>query len=122
MVNLPLSIMLLNKKVGSVTLCNEFTENIKEKTIEADILITACGQPKMIKKDWIKDDAIIIDVGINYISDNSNPSKKKLVGDVDINDVKEKVSYITPVPYGVGPITVAILMSNTFKAYKVQNS
>ena len=98
------------------------TLNIKEHTKCADILISACGNPEIIKKDWIKDDAIIIDVGINYISDNSDPSKKKLVGDVDINDVKEKVSYITPVPYGVGPITVAILMSNTFKAFKVQYS
>ena len=70
MVNLPLSIMLLNKKVGSITLCNEFTENIKSKTIDADILITACGQPKMIKSDWIKENVIIIDIGINRDSNN----------------------------------------------------
>jgi len=98
MVNLPL--LLLNKKVGSITLCNEFTENIKSKTILADILITACGQPKMIKSDWIKENVIIIDIGINRDSNN------KLCGDVDYYDVIEKVKYITPVPGGVGPINV----------------
>ena len=109
MVNLPLSIMLLNKKVGSITLCNEFTENIKEKTINADILITACGQPKMIKKDWIKENVIIIDIGINRDENN------KLCGDVDYNNVIDKVKYITPVPGGVGPITVCMLLNNLVK-------
>ena len=109
MVNLPLSIMLLNKKAGSITLCNEFTENIKEKTIDADILITACGQPKMIKSDWIKDNVIIIDIGINRDENN------KLCGDVDYNDVIDKVKYITPVPGGVGPITVCMLLNNLVK-------
>jgi methylenetetrahydrofolate dehydrogenase (NADP+) / methenyltetrahydrofolate cyclohydrolase len=109
MVNLPLSIMLLNKKVGSITLCNEFTENIKEKTKNADILITACGQPKMIKKDWIKENVIIIDIGINRDKNN------KLCGDVDYNDVIDKVKYITPVPGGVGPITVCMLLNNLVK-------
>ena len=106
--NLPLSIMLLNKK-ATVTLCNEFTENIKSKTIDADILITACGQPKMIKKDWIKENVIIVDVGINRDENN------KLCGDVDYNDVIDKVEYITPVPGGVGPITVCMLLNNLVK-------
>ena len=109
MVNLPLSIMLLNKKVGSITLCNEFTENIKSKTIDADILITACGQPKMIKNDWIKENVIIIDIGINRDENN------KLCGDVDYDDVIDKVKYITPVPGGVGPITVCMLLNNMIK-------
>ena len=109
MVNMPLSIMLLNKKAGSITLCNEFTENIKEKTIDADILITACGQPKMIKSDWIKEGVIIIDIGINRDENN------KLCGDIDYNDVIDKVKYITPVPGGVGPITVSILLNNLVK-------
>ena len=109
MVNLPLSIMLLNKKVGSITLCNEFTENIKSKTIDADILITACGQPKMIKSDWIKENVIIIDIGINRDENN------KLCGDVDYGDVIDKVKYITPVPGGVGPITVCMLLNNMIK-------
>ena len=76
----------------------------------------------MINKNWIKDNSIIIDVGINYITDSSKQSGKKLVGDVDFNDVKNKASYITPVPGGVGPITVALLLSNTLKAYKMQNN
>ena len=105
MVNLPLSIMLLNKK-ASVTLCNKYTNNIKEKTREADILITACGQSKMIKNDWIKKDVIIIDVGINRDKNN------KLCGDVDFDDVIDKVKYITPVPGGIGPITVCMLLNN----------
>ena len=109
MVNLPLSIMLLNKKAGSITLCNEFTENIKSKTIDADILIVACGQPKMIKSDWIKEGVIIIDIGINRDENN------KLCGDVDYNDVIDKVKYITPVPGGVGPITVCMLLNNLVK-------
>ena len=109
MVNLPLSVMLLNKKVGSITLCNEFTENIKSKTIDADILIVACGQPKMIKKDWIKENVIIIDIGINRDLNN------KLCGDVDYEDVIDKVKYITPVPGGVGPMTVCMLINNLIK-------
>ena len=109
MVNLPLSVMLLNKKVGSITLCNEFTQNIKEKTILADILIVACGQPKMVKKDWIKENVIIIDIGINRDLNN------KLCGDVDYEDVIDKVKYITPVPGGVGPMTVCMLINNLIK-------
>lgn len=109
MVNLPLFIMLLNKKSGSITLCNEFTENIKSKTVDADILITACGQPKMIKNDWIKENVIIIDIGINRDENN------KLCGDVDYNNVIDKVKYITPVPGGVGPITVCMLLNNMIK-------
>ena len=109
MVNLPLSIMLLNKRAGSITLCNENTENIKEKTKLADILIVACGQPKMIKSDWIKKDVIIIDVGIN------KKEKNKICGDVDYDDVIDKVGYITPVPGGVGPMTVCMLLMNLCK-------
>ena len=104
MVNLPLSIMLLHKKC-SLTLCNEYTENIKEKTKLADILIVACGQSKLIKKDWIKEDVIIIDIGIHK-------NDEKLNGDVDYLDVIDKVKYITPVPGGVGPLTVCMLIKN----------
>ena len=87
----------------------------------ADIIISACGQAQMIKKEWIKNDSIIIDIGINYIDDLTKKSGKKLVGDVDFDDIKEKASYITPVPGGVGPIIIAMLLSNTLKAFKVQN-
>ena len=107
MVNLPLSIMLLNKK-ASITLCNEHTFDIKDKTNKADILIVACGQSKMIKKDWIKEDSIIIDIGIHK-------NDGKLNGDVDLDDVIDKVKYITPVPGGVGPMTVCMLLYNLTK-------
>ena len=104
MVNLPLSLMLLNKK-SSITLCNEHTIDIKDKTNKADILIVGCGQSKMIKKDWIKEDSIIIDIGIHK-------NDGKLNGDVDLDDVIDKVSYITPVPGGVGTMTVCMLLYN----------
>lgn len=104
MVNLPLSLMLLNKK-ASITLCNEHTIDIKDKTNKADILIVACGKSKLIKKDWIKEDSIIIDIGIHK-------NNGKLNGDVDFEDVIDKVKYITPVPGGVGPMTVCMLLYN----------
>lgn len=107
MVNLPLSLMLLHKKC-SLTLCNEYTINIKEKTKTADILIVGCGQSKLIKKDWIKDNVIIIDIGIHK-------ANNKLNGDVDYDDVIDKVQYITPVPGGIGPLTVCMLMKNLSK-------
>lgn len=115
-VGLPISVMLM-KKYATVTVCDEFTKNIEEFTIKADILISACGQPEMIKAHMIKQNCIIIDVGINYIKDINNTNKLQLVGDVDFNDVKEKVSYITKVPGGVGPMTIAMLVQNTYDAY-----
>jgi 5,10-methylene-tetrahydrofolate dehydrogenase/methenyl tetrahydrofolate cyclohydrolase len=120
-VGLPLSLLLM-KANATVTVCHDKTENIKEHTNKADILISACGQPEMIKSDWIKKDVVIIDVGINPKEDKGKKSGYRLVGDVDYNDVKDKVSKITPVPGGVGPMTVAILLSNTLKAFKQQNN
>lgn len=117
-VGLPISLLLM-KRNATVTVCHVHTKNIKEHTQKADLLVTACGQPEMIKNDWIKDGCIIIDVGINHIKDENN--KQKLVGDVDFKDVINKVSKITPVPGGVGPMTIAMLMKNTFKAFKIQN-
>lgn len=86
-------------------------KKLADKTNQADILITAVGKPKFIKKDMIKQDAVIIDIGINDING-------KVVGDVDFEDVKDKVGYITPVPGGVGPMTIAMAFKNTFQAYK----
>ena len=108
-VGLPLSILLLHKG-ATVTLCNVNTKNIKDLTIKADILISACGVASLVKKDWIKENAVIIDVGINHIVDAND--KKRIVGDVDFHDVLDKVKYITPVPGGVGPLTVATLMKH----------
>ena len=120
-VGLPMSLLLM-KENATVTVCHDKTKNIKEHTMKADILITACGQPKMIKSDWIKSGVVIIDIGINPIKDNSKKNGYRLVGDVDFNDVQEKADKITPVPCGVGPMTVAMLLSNTLKAYKMQNN
>ena len=107
----PLIQCCLNKD-ATVTICHSRTKNLKEHTINADIVIVAIGKPKFITEDMIKDGAVIIDVGINRL-DNG-----KLVGDVDFENVEKKASYITPVPGGVGPMTVAMLMNNVIKAAK----
>jgi len=110
LVGKPLIGLLLNKD-ATVTICHSKTNNLKEHTINADILIVAVGKKHFITKDMIKKDAVVIDVGINKIDG-------KLYGDVDFENVKEKASKITPVPGGVGPMTVAMLMNNVNKAYK----
>lgn len=119
-VGLPMALLLM-KHNATVTVCDDKTENIKQHTCSADILISACGQAEMIKSDWIKDDVVIIDVGINPIKDNTKKNGYRLVGDVDFNSVKNKASKITPVPGGVGPMTVSMLLSNTLDAYLLQN-
>lgn len=119
-VGLPMALLLL-KAFATVTVCHIHTKNIKQYTKNADIIISACGQPEMINRDWIKEGVIIIDIGINYIEDNSKKSGKKLVGDVDFNEVKDIAYKITPVPGGIGPMTVAMLLSNTFLAFKNLN-
>ena len=98
--------MLLLRENGTVTVCHSKTNNLKEITIRADILIVALGKPKFITKEYIKEGAVVIDVGIHRNSEN------KLCGDVDLDDVKDIVSAITPVPGGVGPMTIAMLMYN----------
>ena len=111
----PLAQCLL-KKNATVTICHSKTKNIKEITNKADILISAVGKINMVTEDMVKDGAVVIDVGMNRDKDG------KLVGDVDFERVKEKTSYITPVPGGVGPMTIAMLMNNVIKATKLQNS
>lgn len=119
-VGLPIVLLLL-KAMATVTVCHKDTENIQLHTKQADIIISACGQPEMIKKDWLKDGVIVIDIGTNFIADSNKKNGKKLVGDVDFNEVKDIAHKITPVPGGVGPLTVAMLLSNTMKAFKLQN-
>ena len=109
----PLSSLLLNKNC-TVTVAHSKTVNLPALARQADILVAACGQPKMVKKDWVKEGATVIDVGINRIDG-------KLCGDVDFDEVKEKAAYITPVPGGVGPMTIAMLLDNTCQAYLNQN-
>ena len=107
----PLIQCLLNKN-ATVTVCHSKTENIEEYTKKADILIAAVGKAKFIKSDMVKDGATVIDVGINRNKDG------KLEGDVDFENIKDKASYITPVPGGIGPMTIAMLMYNVVKAAK----
>ena len=108
----PLAYLLTNYN-ATVTLAHSKTKNLKELCKNNEIIIAATGIPKMIKKDWVKEQAVIIDVGINQVIDAEN--KKVLVGDVDYDDVFSKVKAITPVPGGVGPMTIHCLLENTFK-------
>ena len=109
----PLAQCLLNKN-ATVTICHSRTKNLKEMTKQADILIAAIGKAKFVTEDMVKEGATVIDVGINRMDDG------KLVGDTDFENIKDKVSYITPVPGGVGPMTIAMLMHNVVKAAKQQ--
>lgn len=110
----PLAMELLNQNC-TVTVTHSQTINLPEITKQADILIVACGCPKMVKADWVKDGATVIDVGINRI-------EGKLCGDVDFDEVKLKAAFITPVPGGVGPMTIAMLLANTYQAFLSQRS
>jgi len=105
----PLSIMLTNKN-ATVTLCHSRTKNLAEKTLNADIVIVAIGREKFLTEDMVKEGSIVIDVGIN------RNKLGKLCGDVDFENVSKKTSLITPVPGGVGPMTIAMLMKNTVKS------
>ena len=109
----PMAMLLLNKN-ATVTIAHSRTKNLKEVTKNADILVVAIGKAKYITEDMVKEDAVVIDVGINRIDD-------KLYGDVDFENVSKKASYITPVPGGVGPLTIATLLENTLKAFIEQN-
>jgi methylenetetrahydrofolate dehydrogenase (NADP+)/methenyltetrahydrofolate cyclohydrolase len=118
-VGTPLSILLSrNNEFGNatVTLTHSHTADLREVCRQADVLIAAIGKPRFIKADMIKSNAIIIDVGINRIKDHEKKSGYSLIGDVDFEDVAPKSSYISPVPGGVGLMTIAALLKNTFKA------
>ncbi len=108
----PMSMLLLHKN-GTVTICHSRTQNLAEKIKKADILVAAVGIPNFIKGDMIKEGAVVIDVGINRIA------PKKLVGDVEFESAEKVAGAITPVPGGVGPMTIAMLMKNTLKAAEI---
>jgi methylenetetrahydrofolate dehydrogenase (NADP+)/methenyltetrahydrofolate cyclohydrolase len=107
----PMAMELLNAG-ATVTICHKLTKNITAKTNNADVVIAAAGVGNLVKKDWVKQNSVVIDVGINRMDDG------KIVGDVDFESVKDKVSAISPVPGGVGPMTIATLLENTVIAYK----
>lgn len=106
---------------ATVTLCHSRTKDLKAMTLQADVIVAAIGRPRFITADMVKEGAIIIDVGINRIADPGRKSGSRLVGDVDFDNVAEKCSYITPVPKGVGPMTICGLMKNTLLAAKTKH-
>lgn len=113
----PLSVLLARRDCNAtVTLCHTGTKDLASFTRQADILIVAAGSPGMVKADMVKEGAVVIDVGVNRIPDSTKKSGFRLCGDVDFDAVKEVASYITPVPRGVGPMTIAMLMMNTVEA------
>lgn len=114
LVGKPLALMMLNAN-ATVTICHSKTQNISEYTKKADVIVTAVGKSKFLTEDMVKDGAVVLDVSIVR-------TEAGLCGDADYENIKDKASYITPVPGGVGPMTIAMLMENTLKAYKLQNN
>jgi methylenetetrahydrofolate dehydrogenase (NADP+)/methenyltetrahydrofolate cyclohydrolase len=115
----PLAMLLLQKDANAtVTVCHSRTKNLKRVCSRADILIVAIGQPEMITEEYVKDKATVIDVGIHRIPDPGQPNGYRVCGDVKYDEVSKKCEAITPVPGGVGPMTMACLLLNTMKAYK----
>jgi methylenetetrahydrofolate dehydrogenase (NADP+) / methenyltetrahydrofolate cyclohydrolase len=100
-----------------VTVCHSKTQNLKNITSQADILIVAIGRPEFVTADMVKEGAVVIDVGIHRVESSTTKSGFKLIGDVKFSEVAPRASYITPVPGGVGPMTIASLLMNTYKAY-----
>ncbi|MBI1667708.1 bifunctional methylenetetrahydrofolate dehydrogenase/methenyltetrahydrofolate cyclohydrolase FolD [Capnocytophaga periodontitidis] len=117
----PISILLSQKGAqgnATVTLTHSHTPNLADLTRQADIVVMALGIPEFLKGNMVKEGVTVIDVGITRLNDDSNPKGYRIVGDVAFNEVKEKASYITPVPGGVGPMTIAMLLKNTLLAHK----
>ena len=115
----PIANIMIQKQEGAnatVTLCHTRTKNMKDHTLRADILIVAVGRPNTITADMVKEGVAVIDVGTNRVDDASRERGYRVVGDVDFEGVKEVASAITPVPGGVGPMTIAMLLSNTVQA------
>ena len=113
----PVSLLLARKDTNcTVTMCHTGTKNMAEITKQADIIVVASGHPHTLTADMVRDGAVVIDVGVNRIPDATKKSGFRLIGDCDFDDIKEKASFITPVPGGVGPMTIAMLMFNTLEA------
>jgi len=116
-VGLPVAMLLLHRN-ATLTICHSRTKNLPELVRQADILIAAVGRPEMVRGDWIKPGAVVIDVGVNAVDDPNAKSGYRLVGDVAFDEAKEVASAITPVPGGVGPMTIAMLLRNTVDSAK----
>jgi 5,10-methylene-tetrahydrofolate dehydrogenase/methenyl tetrahydrofolate cyclohydrolase len=120
-VGMPVALLLVREN-ATVTICHSRSKDLPGIIRQADILVAAVGRARMVKGDWVKPGAVVIDVGINQIDDPTHPKGRRMVGDVDFDEVKEVASWITPVPGGVGPMTIAMLMHNTARAAQVANS
>ena len=116
-VGLPVSMLLLHRN-ATITICHSHTQRLSKVTQRADILIAAVGRAEMVKADWVKPGAVVIDVGINRVDDETRKRGYRLVGDVDFDAVKEVAGHLTPVPGGVGPMTIAMLLQNTVQGAK----
>jgi len=116
-VGLPVSMLLLHRN-ATITICHSRTRNLPDVVREADILVAAVGRPQMVRGDWVKPGAVVIDVGVNAVDDPTKKKGYRLVGDVHFDEVKEVASAITPVPGGVGPMTIAMLLQNTLESAK----
>ena len=114
----PLSLMLMEQGLATVTICHKYTEDLKSHTTKADILISAVGKPGLITADMVKEGAVVVDIGTTRVDDPSRKSGFRIAGDVDYDAVAPKTTFITPVPGGVGPMTIASLLVNTLKAYE----
>ena len=119
-VGIPVAMLLLHRN-ATVTICHSKTQDIAEKVKAADIVVAALGSAEFIKGSWIKQGAVVIDVGTNPVKDDSKKTGSKLVGDVEFEEAKKNAAMITPVPGGVGPMTVAMLMKNCVEGFKAHN-
>lgn len=119
-VGMPVALLLVRRD-ATVTICHSRTRDLPAVVRQADVLIAAVGRPEMVRGDWVKPGAVVIDVGINRIEDPEHPKGSRLVGDVCFNEVKEVAGAITPVPGGVGPMTIAMLLRNTVRSAKYAN-
>src|SRR5271157_644442 len=119
-VGMPASLLLVSRN-ATVTICHSRTKNLADVVRQADILIAAIGKTEMVRGDWIKPGAAVIDVGMNSKPDATKKSGYRLVGDVNFDEAKEVAGFITPVPGGVGPMTIAMLMKNTLRAAEIQD-
>ena len=117
----PLSMMLVEQGHATVTICHKYTQNLKDYTLKADILFVAAGKPGLVTEDMVKEGAVVIDIGTTKVDDPSKPNGFSIKGDVDFKQVAPKCSFITPVPGGVGPMTIASLLLNTLRATELRH-
>lgn len=118
----PLSMMMMQQGLATVTICHKYTKDLESHTKQADILVVAVGKPGLITGKMVKEGAVVIDIGTTRVEDKTKKSGFRLAGDVDYDEVSAISSYITPVPGGVGPMTIASLLMNTLKAYEMRTN